>query len=206
MPDRDPAPLVAWIDPGCPWAWQTARWLRELRDRGLVSIEWRLFSLELNTAGFDLPFAEAADRYGEALMTMALARREAGNAALEAFYVAIGTIVHDDAEPISAEVVRRAAAAAGMPGMAERARADPSLAEEIVQEYRDAREVDVFGVPSLRLGDAPAVYGPILPEAPTGDDALEWWGHISWLIGHEDVYELKRWPRARRPGTSFTSP
>ena len=67
--------LTVWIDPGCPWAWQTARWVRDLREQGAFAIEWRLFSLEVNTAGLDMPFAEAADRYGEALTAMALARR-----------------------------------------------------------------------------------------------------------------------------------
>ena len=95
---------------------------------------------------------------------------------------------------------------AGMPGLLDRAVSDPGLADAIVQEYRDARELDVFGVPSLRLGDASPIYGPILPEAPSGAEALEWWEHISWLIGRDDVYELKRWPRGRRPGLSFTSP
>ena len=59
--DPRPRPTV-WIDPGCPWAWETSRWLRDLRDRGMFTIEWRLFSLEVNTAGFEMPFREAADR------------------------------------------------------------------------------------------------------------------------------------------------
>ena len=205
----DPATLptlLVWTDPSCPWAWETSRWLRGLRDRDMFTIEWHLFSLEINTAGPQMPFHEAADRYGEALTAMALARREGGDPALEAYYVALGTIVHDEAEPISPDVAVRAAEAAGMPGLLDRARSDPSLAEAIVQEYRDARELDVFGVPTLRLGDAPPIYGPIIPEAPSGAEALEWWEHISWLIGRHDVYELKRWPRGRRPGSSFTSP
>ena len=201
-----PPTLVVWIYPGSPWECETSRWLRDLRDRGTFTIEWRLVSLEVNTAGLQMPFREAADRYGEALTAMALARREGGDPALEAYYVALGTIVHDEAEPISRDVAVRAADAAGMPGLLDRAVSDPGLADAIVQEYRDARELDVFGVPSLRLGDAPPIYGPILPEAPSGAEALEWWKHISWLIGRDDVYELKRWPRGRRPGLSFTSP
>ncbi len=197
--------LVVWIDPGCPWAWETSRWLRDLRDRGVFTIEWRLFSLEINTAGLEMPFHEAADRYGESLTAMALARRDGGDAAIEAFYVALGTIVHDEAEPISSEVVRRAAEDAGVPDLVDRAGSDPSLADEVVQAYRDARELDVFGVPSLRLGHARAIYGPIMPEAPSGAEALEWWEHISWLIARDDVYEMKRWPRGRRPGIPFTS-
>jgi predicted DsbA family dithiol-disulfide isomerase len=197
--------LTVWIDPGCPWAWQTARWVRGLRDRGTFAIEWRLFSLEVNTAGLDMPFAEAADRYGEALTAMALAHRDGGDPALEAYYVALGEMLHGEGEPVSPEVVRRAADVAGMPGLVDRATADPSLVDEVRQAYRDSRELDVFGVPTLRLGDAPPVYGPIMPIAPEGDEALEWWRHVAWLIGRDDIYELKRWPRSRRPGRPFTS-
>jgi predicted DsbA family dithiol-disulfide isomerase len=191
--------LTLWVDPGCPWAWQTARWLRDLRDRGIFTIEWRLFSLEVNTAGVDVPFAEAADRYGESLTALLLARREAGDPAFEAYYDAIGTILHDEGEPISPQVASRAAESAGMPGLVQRANADPSLADEVVRGYREARALDVFGVPTLRLDDGLPIYGPILPEAPEGDDALEWWQHVSWLARRDDLYELKRWPRPRRP-------
>jgi hypothetical protein len=148
-------------------------------------------------------FHEATDRYGEALTALALARREGGDASLEAYYAALGTILHDEGEFVTPEVTRRAAEHAGMPGLVDRAAADPGLADEVEQEYRDARDLDVFGVPTVRLGEAPVMYGPIMPEAPTGAKALEWWDHVSWLIGRDDVYELKRWPRARRPGKPF---
>jgi predicted DsbA family dithiol-disulfide isomerase len=194
-----PAELVVWIDPGCPWAWQTSLWVRELRDAGLVTIEWRLFSLEVNTAGVDVPFEEAADRYGPSLRALALAKRDRGDRGLEDYYVALGTLLHERGDRIAPEIAAAAAAAAGDADLVDRACADPSLAHEVVQAYRDARELDVFGVPTLQLAGAAPIYGPIMPDAPTGDDALEWWHHVSWLIGHDDLYEFKRWPRARRP-------
>jgi len=133
------------------------------------------------------------------LAALLLARREQGEDAFESYYAATGAIVHDRGEPISAQVARQAADAASMPGLVDRAAADPTVVEEVLQEYRDARELDVFGVPTLQLDDALPIYGPILPEAPEGDDALDWWRHVSWLIERDDLYELKRWPRPRRP-------
>ncbi|MGH2629063.1 MAG: hypothetical protein ACRDHI_00695, partial [Actinomycetota bacterium] len=102
-------------------------------------------------------------------------------------------------QAISPDLARRAADAAGMPGLLDRALADPALGEDVIEEYERARELDAFGVPTLQLGDGPVMYGPIMPVAPNGDEALEWWQHVSWLLGRDDVYELKRWPRARRP-------
>lgn len=193
-------PIVrVWVDPGCPWAWQTVRWLRELRDRRVVTLEWSLFALEVNSSEAGTPFFEAAKRYGESLLALELARREGGAEAFEAYYSALGIVLHDRGETISPELARRAADDAALPGLVERALAEPSLADDVVAEYRRARALDVFGVPTLQLGTAAPIYGPILPLAPTGDEALEWWRHVSWLIARDDIYELKRWPRERRP-------
>jgi len=199
-------PLSIWIDPGCPWAWQTARWVMELRDRGLVSLNWRLFSLEVNTAGPDVPFTEAAGRYGESLKALALARLEGGGAGFETYYAELGVILHDERAQISQETARRAAELANMGDLVDRAVADPRLGDEIIEEYRRARELDVFGVPTLRLGESPVFYGPIMARAPTGAEAVTWWHHVSWLLGRNDIYEMKRWPRSGRPGEVQTSP
>src|SRR5215211_8211339 len=94
-----PTPVTVWVDPSCPWAWQTARWLRDLRDLGAVSLGWRLYSLELNaTAQDDVTFEDATARYGGALRALALARREGGDEGFERLYVAIGERLHDRKE------------------------------------------------------------------------------------------------------------
>jgi predicted DsbA family dithiol-disulfide isomerase len=54
-----PTPVRLWVDPSCPWAWQGAVWLRRLQDAGLVELDWRIFSLELNSSEPDTPFWEA---------------------------------------------------------------------------------------------------------------------------------------------------
>ena len=35
------------FDPACPWAWQGARWIAEVRTIRPIHVEWRLFSLFL---------------------------------------------------------------------------------------------------------------------------------------------------------------
>mgnify|MGYP006947927784 CR=1 FL=1 len=40
----------------------------------------------------------------------------------------------------------------------------------------------------------------IVHDADDLDDALAWWTHVRWLASHPDFFELKRWPRAKRPG------
>ena len=78
-----PTPVRLWVDPSCPWAWQGAVWLRRLADAGLVALDWRIFSLELNSSEPDTPFWEACRRHGESLVALALARREGGDDAFD---------------------------------------------------------------------------------------------------------------------------
>ena len=138
----------------------------------MLSLEWKLFSLELNSSERDAPFWEASQRYGEAHVALLLAHREGGDEAFEAYYAAYGALRHDQRLELAPELANKAAVDAGMPDLVERAVKDPTLADAVREEYLAARELDVFGVPTLQLLPAGSViYGPILPLAPTGDDA-----------------------------------
>ncbi len=197
-----PTPVRFWIDPSCPWAWQGAVWLGRLADASVVQLDWRLFSLELNSSDVDTPFWEACARHGESLVALALARREEGNGGFERLYRELGRSLHEEKVATSPELVRAAAEAAGMPGIVERAIAIPELTEEIRQEFVDARRESVFGVPTLGIEDLPVVYGPVFALAPDGEDAERLWEHTWWLMQRPDFFEMKRWPRDIRPGES----
>jgi predicted DsbA family dithiol-disulfide isomerase len=195
-----PIPLRLWIDPGCPWAWQGAVWLRRLADADVVELDWRIFSLELNSSEMDAPFWEACSRQGESMVALALARREGGNPAFSRLYAQLGHRLHDEKQEISPEVVRAASVAAGMPDLVERAIAMPELAEEVRQEFVDARRESVFGVPTLGIVDLKVVYGPVFSLAPEGAEAERLWEHTLWMAQRPDFFEMKRWPRDIRPG------
>lgn len=195
-----PISVGLWVDPGCPWAWQGAVWLRRLAEAGRVEIDWRIFSLELNSSQPDAPFWDACRRDGEALVALALARREGGNAAFERLYVSLGRRLHEAMQEPSAELARAAAAEAGMADLVERAIATPELPEEVRREFHDARDQSVFGVPTLAIADTKVVYGPLFAMAPEGEDAERMWEHTLWLAERPDFFELKRWPRDIRPG------
>jgi DSBA-like thioredoxin domain len=189
-----------WIDPSCPWAWQVLRWLRDLRDRRIVRLTYSLFSLELNASGTDLPYNEAAPTYGHAFTTLALARREGGDEAVEALLMALGGLRHERREPMSPDLLRKAAADAGLSDLPDRAAGAFDLETEIVNEYLEARSLDVFGVPTLRIENDKVVYGPIIAIGPTGADGIELWEEVRRLSARTAFFELKRWPRDLRPG------
>ncbi|MGZ8652509.1 MAG: mycothiol-dependent nitroreductase Rv2466c family protein [Actinomycetota bacterium] len=195
-----PIPVRLWIDPGCPWAWQGAVWLRRLADAGVVELDWRIFSLELNSSELDAPFWDACRRKGEALVALALVRRERGNEGFDRLYRKLGNRLHDEKQEISPELVRACADAAGMPDLVDRAVAMPELTDVVRQEFLDARQQSVFGVPTLGIADLKVVYGPVFALAPEGQEAERLWEHTLWMASRPDFFEMKRWPRDIRPG------
>ena len=192
--------MRVWVDPSCPWAWQTFRWLLELRADGIVDLTWSIFSLEVNSSPRGTPFREAAPRHGPSLATLALAREEAGLPAFEALYTALGSLLHDEDREPSDDTLRKAAADAGLHDLPDRSAARPDLGDALVAEYFEARQLDVFGVPTLKIGDHKSVYGPIVANAPTAEDARSLWSDVLGFAARDDLFELKRWPRDVRPG------
>lgn len=196
-----------WLDPSCPWGWQTMRWLRELQDAGVISMTYDTFSLEVNAREEPMPYVEAAPTYGEALAALHLARRESGDAAFERLYVALGKALHERKEPMSRRLLDEAATTAELDETLVPRATGPLLDElgaEVVQAWRAARQGDVFGVPTLRIGEDKVVYGPILAVAPTGEDANRLWAEVKGLADRDAFFELKRWPRDLRPGGALT--
>ncbi len=205
MPAEPVSPIEVWVDSSCPWAWQTARWLLDLRDRGIVRIQWNLFSLEVNASEPDADFWDEHRRHGEAHIALMLAKREGGSAAFERLYVAIGHRLHELREEVAPETFRVAAADAAMAGIVDRAADDPSLVGDVLASYRAARDRSIFGVPTFVIDGSKPVFGPILPLAPVGEEASVWWEHISWLVKRPDFFEMKRWPRDLKPGAAAGS-
>jgi len=101
---------------------------------------------------------------------------------------------------MSFELLSNAATDAGVSDLPDRAMNTPGLADEVVNEYLEARALDVFGVPTLKIDDHKVVYGPIIAVGPTGQEGFELWDEIRRLSARSTFFELKRWPRDLRPG------
>ncbi|MEX2658640.1 MAG: DsbA family protein [Acidimicrobiales bacterium] len=190
--------VLFYFDPICPWCYQTSRWAHRLEERGVIELEWGVFSLELQNAGKEPEeLAAAHARSARALRTAIAVRDSAGHPAAGAFYKAIGERVHERGEPLEdPATVEAALADAGLdPSLCEKAWADESTAERVASEHRELCErTRSFGVPTIVLdgGDGPAIFGPVITDVPDDDDAEELWRHVSWLIRHDSFAELKR--------------
>ena len=159
------------FDPSCPWTWVTSRWLQRAARAERFTIEWAPLSLA--------HLHECDDDETEAMHRLHLAGHAASrvvqrlldrgdDAGVERFYTAYGEQVHA-AERTDAQTVEevRAVAEAVVPDAA--GAVDDESLDRVLAERTDeaiaAAGGDV-GSPVLRWDDGPALFGPILLQAP----------------------------------------
>jgi 2-hydroxychromene-2-carboxylate isomerase len=185
------------FDPACPWAWQSAVWMREVAAVRDVSIEWRLFSLKtINSPDEAAPATPS-------LRTLALVRRDAGNDGVGRLYAALGARVHEAEEKPTTAVIGAALEDAGFdPSLVNRALEDASTADDVRADHDEAvTKVGAFGVPTIILASGRGIFGPVVTLAPRGEAAGELWDRVRYLIELDGFYELKR-ERDKRPGSA----
>ncbi|MPZ73374.1 MAG: hypothetical protein GEU74_09105 [Nitriliruptorales bacterium] len=99
-------------------------------------------------------------------------------------------------EPDDPTVIQHALEEAGVPqATLDKAVGDDTTWERVVTEHRALVErTRSFGVPTIVLddGDGAAIFGPVISEVPTDDDAVRLWHHVSWLARYDNFSELKR--------------
>ena len=184
------------FDPACPLAWRTFLWIREARTVRPINITWRFFSLEVvNRKGGVTPDYQN-DGSWAAHRTLALARRQGGNEAVERLYQTLGVARHGHGENIKQpDVLRAAARQADLdPGIVDAALADESTIQDVLADHQEAvQRYLAFGVPTIAIeGSNVGFYGPIIQNVPRGEDAGELWDYTAWALRQPNLFELKR--------------
>jgi hypothetical protein len=124
---------------------------------------------------------ELQARSGPALRTATLIRQRKGGAAIGPFYTALGKSIWEQSPP-------------GV-GWCDEALSDPGTWEAVLDEHHGLIErTRSFGVPTIVLdgGGGPAIFGPVISELPSDEDAVDLWRHVSWLARYDNFAELKR--------------
>jgi 2-hydroxychromene-2-carboxylate isomerase len=189
-----PEQIRFYVDPRCPWCYQTSRWARRLEALGEVSIDWRPFSLEVVNKGDD--GRRAPDSGSAPALRLLLAVRSlAGNGAAGDFYSAIAGAVHHQGKAADdPDALREALLAAGVdPNIAPEVLDDPASWDAVLAEHDAVSEEHrAFGVPTIVLAGGDVMFGPIIVEVPDDAEAVELWRHFSWLTRNSNFAELKR--------------
>jgi len=214
-----------YFDPVCGWAWRTSIWMRRVAREKPINVQWKLMAL----AAFNSPNDWTKDPNEGHLhsaglnRTLILARRTAGNEAVDRLYVAYGNSLFGTRElltwgqrpnanlrasvddPEYRALQARCLETAGLPtNLYEQAMADRSTSEEWMAEHTEAAaRLNAFGTPTVAIaGSDVGIFGPVVDPVPEGDDALALWDSVYVALRAPYLYEMKR-TRPRRSNVQF---
>jgi predicted DsbA family dithiol-disulfide isomerase len=203
--------VEVFIDPSCPWAWVTSRWLRDVAPQRDLALFWRSYCLEIRDDYGVAPTVpeeyrqRALDAHAVShrmLRIFEAARAEEGEEAVDRLYAEWGARNFAGTRPAAESLLAECISATGL-DPALRAAADE---EEWDVPIRDAMEVAyAFGGPKtqtptivVRTDPPHGFKGPVMAPAPTGPDASRLWDAIQVLSEHEGFFEITR-PRTNLP-------
>lgn len=202
-----------YIDPVCPYCWQTSVWLRQVQRLTDLQVTWRFISLRfVNEArGYDgaPELYPTVHRQGTRLLrVLAAVREHAGNEAVGVLYARLGDQLWEAEPPAPGDLdavlavhaagidPRPALVAAGLPERLAAALDDEGYDALLQRETADAlrRAGDDVGTPIIGLDppDGPAFFGPVIAELPADEDAVALFDAVERLARWPGFAELKR--------------
>jgi hypothetical protein len=197
------------VDPVCPFAWMTSRWLLHAAEVREIAPTYSVMSLSVLNEGRDLDPGYRAmldDSWGPARLAIAIDEAE-GNEAFARWYTAWGERYHVGGQNED----RRATAVAAL--------ADVGLPESLIESYDPVAGDDVdralrashegaisrvgddVGTPVISFGEGTAYFGPVVSPAPKGEEAGKLLDALATLASIDGFYEIKR---SRSGGIDFS--
>ncbi len=184
----------------CPWAYQTSHWMREVRDRLGLEVDWRFFSLEEvnRLEGKKHPW-EREWSYGWSMMRVGALLKREDPELNDAWYLKAGTALHvEGRKPHEPAVARALLAEMDLdPGIVDEALADPTTHDAVRADHERVIGLGGWGVPTLVFPGADddeslKLFGPVLIDPPTGEAADRLWALVVSWLEFPQLYELQR--------------
>lgn len=184
-----------WLDPACPFAWITSRWILEVEKVRDVEVTWHIMSLAYLNQDKDI-----SDEYREFLKTawqpvrvLMAAEQKYGKDVLLPLYTAMGNRIHLEKQDKDRDMIEAALTEAGLDLSLADAMDDPSYDEAIAASHeRGISQVgNEVGTPTIAF-EGRAFFGPVISKAPKGEEAGRIWDACVTLSGYEHFSELKR--------------
>lgn len=193
-----------WVDPICPWAWLTSRWLVEVERLGEVHVQFRVMGLAYLNRNNEMPpeYSAILTEGWKPVRTMTAARLQFGPESVRPLYEAMATRIHLEKRGLDVieSVLAEALTAVGLPP--ELAEAGEEVDEELIREHHAGMDQvgTEVGTPVISVGGV-AFFGPVITPAPKGDAALNLWRGVQLAAGTPGFYEIKR---SRDRGPDFS--
>lgn len=191
------------VDPVCPFAWMTSRWLLQAAEVREITASFGVMSLSVLNEGRDLDPGYRRlmdDAWGPARLAIEISRRE-GAEAFTRWYTAWGELYHvGDQQEDRRAVAVAALEAAELPAALIEVY-DPVAGDETDTALRASHEGAIsrvgedVGTPVISFGEGEgsvAYFGPVVSPAPKGEEAGRLLDALQTMSSLQGVYELKR--------------
>ncbi len=184
-----------WVDPLCPWAWITSRWLTEVEAVRDVTVTYHVMSLAVLNQGRDLPpeYVEMmAKAWGPVRVLIAL-EQQGGADQVRRFYEAYGQRYHVEGNKDTPTVIADSLAAIGADASVLDAATSTDFDDALVASHHRGMDPVGFdvGTPVIHVGDV-AFFGPVVTPAPRGDAAGRLFDGVVACASTPGFFELKR--------------
>jgi protein-disulfide isomerase-like protein with CxxC motif len=184
-----------WVDPLCPWAWMTSRWLLEAGQVRDFDVEFHVMSLAVLNEGRDLPenYRKLLDQAWGPVRVLIAAEERHGNKVIEPLYSAMGTRHHVQGEKDMEKVIAESLSDVGLEADLADAATSTDFDEALRKSHHEGMDpvgYDV-GTPVIHVGDV-AFFGPVVTPAPKGEAAGRLFDGVMLVSSTPGFYELKR--------------
>ena len=187
--------VTLWLDPVCPFSWNTARWIRAVAEKTGMSVDWQLMSLAVLNEGRELPPPQQARMRDSRKVgrLMAAIAREKGDDGWVAAYFAFGERYIDRSEPLDDGLVAHLLTTVGVRDTTAEAVSDESLDESVRRGHQAAQDAlgETGGSPILQI-DGHAFFGPVLSAVPDEKDSVALFDAIATLAAVPQFAQLQR--------------
>jgi hypothetical protein len=197
-PMQPPPAVRLWLDPVCPFSWNTARWLSAAAEVENFTIDWRMMNLAVLNQGRDLPPPQQArmeDSRKIGRLMVAL-HEELGADVLSTAYVAFAERYFDDSAEVDDKLVDHVTRAVGAQRTGASALDDHTLDPIVAQFHQASQDAlgDTGGSPLLTI-DGHTVFGPVLTAVPDPDETSAVFRAVVALVRTPQFSQLHR-PRS----------
>ena len=184
-----------WLDPACPFAWITSRWILEVEKVRDIQVTWNIMSLAFLNEDKDV-----SEEYRSFLATawqpvrvLMAAEQKYGKDAVLPLYTAMGTRIHIEKQDKDRAMIEASLTDAGLPIELADAMDDMSYDDAIRESHRSGMDQvgNEVGTPTIAFNGA-AFFGPVISKAPRGEEAGQLWDACVTLSAYPHFYELKR--------------
>jgi hypothetical protein len=193
--DGLPGTVTLWLDPVCPFSWNTARWLTAAADKAGFDIHWRLMSLATLNEGRELPPPQQARMHDSRKLgrLMVALRGELGAGAMAKAYFAFGHRHFNQSAALDGELVEHVLAAVGARHVTAAALTDASLDAVVRESHRASQEAlgEAGGSPLITI-DGHTVFGPVLTSVPAPEATLAVFDAVATLVLTSEFSQLQR--------------